>query len=884
VVCAAPLVNNPGDSFRSAGFRFGKYEVVARLGRGGMAHVYLAVSRGLGGFNKLVVIKRLDSDDDAFRRMFLEEARLAALLNHPNVVSTYEVAEDAGQYFIAMEYLDGQPLDKVVREMKRVGRMLEPRFCARVVADALNGLHYTHELRDYSGAPLNIVHRDISPHNLFLTFEGTVKVLDFGVAKTAERVSDRTQLGVLKGKLAYMAPEQAAGDEVDRRADVFSVGLVFWELLTLERLRMRDSAAGVLNQALYGAIPSLSQVRPGLDPGLEQILKRALTRDRRRRYQSAQEMRDALLEFLATAPCSQEDLSEFMRARFSEARASMQQQIRACLRAAERQDPVISVQEIEDSRELHVIGLSAAERALPILESGSLPESGSMPLRAPDDVTAELGPSSDLARPLTPSQHRLVTPRPRLSSIGLEHEPDSGWLRYGLYALLLAAAFVAGWVLWRRPSSSETARVAASSPAKRGEIVLRLHGSNTIGQELAPRLAVAFMKKRGMSGVLRRPGSEVEQTLVSGNPQGSEKPQEIEIRARGSSTAFEDLGNRSCDIGLASRRIKPDEVAQLRDRGLGDLSSPAGEHVLGLDGIAVIVHPNNALERIEIPELRGVFTGAIDDFSKLGQPPGRITLYARDDQSGTYDTFKHLVLNDEPLRARARRFTDSAELSGAVATDPRGVGFIGIAYTRGAKALAIAEADSAALFPSAFTVATEGYPLSRRLYLYLPVENVNPLALEFVNFALSPEGQEVVRASGFVDLTLQAIDAPSCGKPCPARYAALTKGARRLSLDFRFRTGSVELDSRGQRDLDRLIEFLRGAPGTRLTLIGFSDSRGSFAQNAKLSLERAKNVGDELAARGVQASIQALGHELPVASNETEEGREKNRRVEVWVR
>ena len=191
-------LKSPGDSVIPPPPRLGKYEVIARLGKGGMALVLLAVSRGPGGFNKLVVLKSLETQDEAFRRMFLDEARLAALLHHPNVVNTYEVSDTGGQYFIAMEYLDGQALDKVIRETKKLGVLLQPRLCARLIADALSGLHYTHELCDYTGEPLGVVHRDISPHNLFLTYEGSVKLLDFGVAKTAAKTTS-TDAGVLKG-------------------------------------------------------------------------------------------------------------------------------------------------------------------------------------------------------------------------------------------------------------------------------------------------------------------------------------------------------------------------------------------------------------------------------------------------------------------------------------------------------------------------------------------------------------------------------------------------------------------------------------------------------------------------------------------------------------
>jgi phosphate transport system substrate-binding protein len=168
--------------------------------------------------------------------------------------------------------------------------------------------------------------------------------------------------------------------------------------------------------------------------------------------------------------------------------------------------------------------------------------------------------------------------------------------------------------------------------------------------------------------------------------------------------------------------------------------------------------------------------------------------------------------------------------------------------------------------------------------LYVPVAGVKPLALELVNFALSGQGQEIVKASGFVDLTLRAMDAGACER-CPARYATLSRSGKRLSLDFRFQKNSAELDNRGLRDLERLLAFYRENGQTRLVLVGFSDGRGSAAQNAKLSLERAKKIADELRQRGVPAvDLEAMGSELPVASNDSDAGREKNRRVEVWLR
>ena len=875
---AASVSSNRSSSYAPAS-RLGKYEVIARLGKGGMAHVHLAVSRGVGGFNKLVVLKRLESDDDSFRSMFLDEARLAALLHHPNVVNTYEVSENDGSYFIAMEYLEGQPLDKLIRETKKLERQLSPRMCARIVADALSGLHYTHELRDYTGEPLKVVHRDISPHNLFLTYDGTVKVLDFGVAKTAVKTSE-TEVGVLKGKLAYMSPEQAAGQPVDRRADLYSMGVVLWELLSLEHLRKADSASGVLNEAINGSLPDLAKLRPDVARQLETVLWQALAHSPGRRFQTAQQMRDALLEYLANDPCSAEDLADFMRRRFGELREKMQRQIGECLQQVEAQDPVISVAQEQAPASLLAFDAGNDERSLPLLDSGSLP------VRR-EDATTPLSPSAMFRSGPPPAKPEAgPSARSRAITFADETTPGDGRPRRMLLLVGLAAvvALLSFW--WHQPtpeSAIDAAQTRSLAPVgARADVLLRLHGSNTIGQDLGPRLAEAFLKLQGYASIERATSGERSEVTAQDPRDG--KLHVIEIVAHGSATAFSDLGAGLCDIGLSSRRIKPEEAAALHEKGLGDLESAAGEHVLGLDGIAVIVHPNSKLSRIDLDTLRRIFTGEAGDYASVGGEAGPIHLYARDDRSGTFDTFKHLIVGEQALSPTAQRFSDSIELSGAVARDPQGIGFIGIPYVRSARALAVGGPGATALYPSAFTVATEGYELSRRLYLYVPVIGVKALALEFVNFALSGRGQESVKASGFVDLTLRAMDAGPCER-CPARYATLARVGKRLSLDFRFRKSSAELDSRGLRDLDRLLAFFREQAQARLVLVGFSDGRGSATQNAKLSLERAKKIADELSQRGVRAvDVEAMGSELPVASNDSDAGRERNRRVEVWLR
>ena len=309
--------------------QFGKYQLFATLGKGGMADVFLSVARGQMGFNKLAVIKRLKpalADDAAFRNMFLEEARLAARLNHPNIVHTYEVGESNGIYFIAMEYLEGQALNKVVKEAVRNKQRVPPEICVRMIADALAGLGHAHELRDYDGTPLNIIHRDISPHNLFVTYDGHTKLVDFGIAKSDNSATE-TEVGVLKGKVAYMSPEQAMGKRLDARSDLFAMGIVLWELLTHQRLMTGDNAANTLHRLMNEPIPHVSEVQPDIDMELDRIVNLALQKDPAQRFQSAVEMREALEIWLSTHRARQEDVSRSMIALFASVRTEVQKQI-----------------------------------------------------------------------------------------------------------------------------------------------------------------------------------------------------------------------------------------------------------------------------------------------------------------------------------------------------------------------------------------------------------------------------------------------------------------------------------------------------------------------------------------------------------------------------
>jgi serine/threonine-protein kinase len=309
----------------------GKYVPFARIGDGGMADVFLAVARGPMGFQKLTVLKKLRSPDDAHVQMFLDEARLSARLNHPNIVQTHDVGDEQGGLFIAMDYLEGLPLHTLRTRIARAQGELPAALSAYIVAQALKGLHYAHELTDYDGVPLGIVHRDISPHNLFATYNGEVKLLDFGIAKALGN-SSQTQTGVLKGKLKYMSPEQAACEEVDRRSDLFAIGIVLWEMLAGRRL-FEGETVRVINSVLNNDAPLLSSIKKDIDPELERIVAKALQRSRDARYQTAEQMRLELEAFLRKQPEDVSDaaLARLMNDNFGATRDAVRQSIRAFL-------------------------------------------------------------------------------------------------------------------------------------------------------------------------------------------------------------------------------------------------------------------------------------------------------------------------------------------------------------------------------------------------------------------------------------------------------------------------------------------------------------------------------------------------------------------------
>jgi len=288
------------------GTLIGRYVVVRKLAEGGMAEIFLAAAQGPEGFEKEVVIKRIRSGfatDPSFIQMFVEEAKVVSRLNHANIVQIIDFARHEETYYLAMEYVRGRSLSEAHKRARELSVPLPAVLVAHLGQEVARGLAYAHRLSD-GGRPLELVHRDVTPHNVLLSYDGAVKLTDFGIAKASNRA---TSSGMLKGKFAYMSPEQARGEHVDPRTDVFALGITLWELLTAGRLFDAESDVGVLRAVQEREVLAPSILNPEVDDELDRVILRALERDPSRRYQSAQELERALAHIVLRTARSPDD-------------------------------------------------------------------------------------------------------------------------------------------------------------------------------------------------------------------------------------------------------------------------------------------------------------------------------------------------------------------------------------------------------------------------------------------------------------------------------------------------------------------------------------------------------------------------------------------------
>jgi len=313
--------------------RVGRYQVVGKLATGGMAEVYLARHGEISGFQTLVVVKRILphlGSDQQFIEMFLDEARIAARLDHPNVVRIVEVGRAGNEYFLAMDLVQGESLAETLRRGTKAKRPLPPTLAALIVANAAAGLQHAHTLCDVTGTELRVVHRDVSPQNVLISFEGAVKVIDFGVARALGRVTS-TNTGGVKGKFGYMSPEQARGEIVDARSDIFALGVVLWEIVCARRLFKRETDLATLRAIVDEPVPRPS-VHGDVSPVLESIIMRALEKDRDKRFASAHDMQQALEGYIYGAGrVGGADLARYMKEILADRHARWRDAIRTAL-------------------------------------------------------------------------------------------------------------------------------------------------------------------------------------------------------------------------------------------------------------------------------------------------------------------------------------------------------------------------------------------------------------------------------------------------------------------------------------------------------------------------------------------------------------------------
>ncbi len=425
---------------------FGKYSLVAKLATGGMAEIYLARLSGAAGFEKLVCIKRILphlAKEKALVEMFLAEARIAAQISHPNVCQVFELGEIDGRYFIAMEYLEGVPFS-CFRRRDMYPAPPDPRLVAGLGIQACEGLHHAHNLKRTDGSPMEVVHRDVSSNNLFATVDGVVKVLDFGIAKVQD-ASVRTSTGSVKGTYAYMAPEQLRGERVDRRTDVFAVGIVLWELFARRHLFKRETDFLTFQAITTDPIPDVAELRPDVPPELSWAIATALSRDRDQRFPSTRALGEALAQSVASigGALSASQLSDEV-ARAFEVRLRDQQ---ALLRIA-REGGVLSLDD----------------------DLGPAVGHGTEMITTPVSMVSGMGKSTVVEISVQPSQKTPIPmytpPGPRSVTIDVPKLTHSSRWPVVLLAFLAAAGIGAAvyFAMFRDQPREVTASAAPSAP------------------------------------------------------------------------------------------------------------------------------------------------------------------------------------------------------------------------------------------------------------------------------------------------------------------------------------------------------------------------------------------------------------------------------------
>jgi serine/threonine protein kinase len=512
--------------------RFGRYTLVKRIATGGMAEIWLARQSGLAGFNRFVVIKRILShlsEQSTFVDMFLDEARTSALLNHPNAVQIYDLGREGEAYFIAMEYIAGENLSAIAWRGTQREQPLPIQLAVRIIVDASKALHYAHHLRSSDGRWLRIVHRDVSPQNILVTYDGEVKVVDFGIAKAATR-SEHTKTGMLKGKFSYMSPEQCLGAPVDMRADVFALGILLYEMCTGHRLFKHESELMILDMITKRAVVPPSSLAPHVPAELERIILRALQKEASDRYPHARALQQDLEAFLRShpGPSSHADLASHMRSLFQD--------------RIEEKRRILEIASRDDFEERFGVGPDA------VTVRSAAGTAGPVELFTGPTAAASADGAEPPSAGTAPDATRAVPSRQR-------------WLSLAAMALALVVIAASVSVLWGRWGASSSVFREAAAPGFQGRILV----------DSIPAGATIYLDGEPMrhaSGEFARTPSEI-------GPLSSRRTYRLELRKEGYAP-YLDLLELTAELDGA--RLRPRLAARpgrVRVRAEGDAAARA---------------------------------------------------------------------------------------------------------------------------------------------------------------------------------------------------------------------------------------------------------------------------------------------------------------------
>lgn len=437
---------------------------------------------------------------------------------------------------------------------------------------------------------------------------------------------------------------------------------------------------------------------------------------------------------------------------------------------------------------------------------------------------------------------------------------------------------------------------------------LTIVGSETLGDGLMPFLIEGFATEQGAQIVSQREAdgftvSEVVADGGFGDPVGL-----FRVSSTSSSDAFFALQDANVQLGMSSRRILPAEARQLRQFGAGNMIDVGQEHVVAVDSLSVVVHPENTVSELSLENLDLIFSGRISNWSELGGPDAPIELLVRESGSGAQAVFAERIFSQSGRSAAATATTirSNDEMASAVRSNPNAIGYVGSAFERGTKSVDLVGSCGLSFSPDAFGAKTEEYPLQRRLYVYNRADNVEGTTQDFINYMTSDLADSVIAKSGLIDLSISRVGQDGQD----GRIKSILENAvdpfefqlardlllemfewDRLSSTFRFASGSARLDGKGLEDLDRLLAYLEDQPaGTEVSIVGFTDGDGAFGSNQGLSVIRSQQVADELLAAGgadlanISFDVKGFGELAPAACNDTLEGKRINRRVEIWIR